>query len=87
MKSRASRLWLNTGSALAILLVGCSARPPQALTTKLLPDRFVGPVSTGAPTWPSADWWRHFDSPELANLIVLAQTSNRSVAAAAARLQ
>jgi NodT family efflux transporter outer membrane factor (OMF) lipoprotein len=67
--------------------MGCSARPPQAVTTKLLPDRFVGPVPTGAPTWPTADWWRHFDSPELSKLIALAQTSNRNVAAAAARLQ
>jgi outer membrane protein, multidrug efflux system len=87
MRSRASRPWLSTGSALTILLVGCSARPPQALTTKLLPDRFVGPIPTAAPTWPTADWWHHFDSPELSNLIALAQTSNRNVATAAARLQ
>ncbi len=74
-------------AALVILLSACATRPPQVLTPTLVPPKFVGPATAAAPVWPSAGWWRGFDSPELSNLVTLAQADNRNLAAAAARLR
>ncbi|MGH8202228.1 MAG: efflux transporter outer membrane subunit [Steroidobacteraceae bacterium] len=74
-------------AALAMLLSACATRPPQVLTPSFVPSKFTGPVATAVPVWPRAGWWRGFGSPELANLIALAQSDNRDLAAAAARLQ
>ena len=46
-----------------------------------------GPATVAAPVWPTAGWWHAFGSPELSNLITLAQADNRDLAAAAARLR
>ncbi|MFZ0550284.1 MAG: efflux transporter outer membrane subunit [Steroidobacteraceae bacterium] len=72
---------------LIILFSACATRPPQVLTPKLVPPKFVGPATVAAPVWPTAGWWHAFGSPELSNLITLAQADNRDLAAAAARLR
>src|SRR6185312_14296946 len=48
---------------------------------------FVGQVAAPVPVWPRSGWWRGFDSPELSQLIDLAQADNRNLAVAAARLR
>jgi outer membrane protein, multidrug efflux system len=74
-------------AALVFLLSACATRPPQVLAPTLVPPKFVGPATAAAPVWPSAGWWRGFDSPELSDLVTLAQADNRNLAAAAARLR
>lgn len=81
------RLWRVAGAILALLLAGCATRPPQVLTPKLVPSRFMGSSMGTAPVWPRAGWWRRFGTPELTRLIVTAQANNRSLEAAAARLR
>jgi outer membrane protein, multidrug efflux system len=77
----------NTAASLLILVSACATRPPQVLTPPLVPAKFAAPTAAGAPVWPNARWWRGFGSPELSNLITLAQADNRNLAAAAARLR
>jgi NodT family efflux transporter outer membrane factor (OMF) lipoprotein len=72
--------------AAAAGLTGCATRPPQALTSQLVPRGFVGHVAPAAPVWPRSDWWQAFGSTELSRLIALAQASNRDLAVATARL-
>lgn len=74
-------------AVLAILLSACATRPPQVLTSQLVPQRFMGAAAVAAPVWPRADWWRAFDSPELSKLVTSAEADNRDLAAAAARLE
>jgi outer membrane protein TolC len=71
----------------AVCLSGCATRPPQVLTPELVPKAFGAHAAPKAPVWPRAGWWHEFRSPELSNLIVLAQADNRNIAAAAARLR
>jgi NodT family efflux transporter outer membrane factor (OMF) lipoprotein len=80
--------WARSAAvALATLLSACATRPPQVLSPQFVPPKFTGSGATAATVWPRAGWWRGFGSPELANLITLAQSDNRDLAAAAARLQ
>ncbi len=81
------RSWLPVSGALAVLLAGCATRPPQVLTPRLVPKRFVGPSPVTTRVWPRAGWWRGFESPELTRLIGLAQANNRNLMEAAARLR
>lgn len=74
-------------AGLLTLLAACATRPPQVLTPQIVPQKFAGQSTAAAPVWPQAKWWGGFGSPELSNLITLAQTDNRNLAAAAARLQ
>ena len=89
-KPKTAQSWracLSVGTALATLLAGCATPPPQVLTAQRVPTHFVGPNPKSAQLWPRANWWRLFDSPELSKLIERAQTSNRDLAASAARIQ
>lgn len=72
--------------ALALLLVGCATPVPQALTPKMVPESFTGPVLANAHTWPDVKWWQGFGDPALTALIAKAQADNRDLAAAAARV-
>jgi NodT family efflux transporter outer membrane factor (OMF) lipoprotein len=69
------------------MLSACATHPPQVLTPNFVPPKFTGPAAAAASVWPRAQWWSGFGSPELSNLITLAQSDNRDLAAAAARLQ
>lgn len=71
----------------AASLSGCATRPPQVLTPQLVPKTFVGHIAAPAPVWPRSGWWQGFGTPELSRLIGLAQTNNRDLAVAAARLR
>lgn len=71
----------------AALLVGCAATPvPRALSPALVPQKFDGPVAEAAPIWPQSQWWQGFADPVLSALIVEAQSGNRDMAIAAARV-
>ena len=80
-------LWQLALACVAACLSGCATRPPQVLTPGIVPKAFVGHVAAQAPVWPRSGWWQGFGSPELSQLIELAQTNNRDLAVAAARLQ
>jgi NodT family efflux transporter outer membrane factor (OMF) lipoprotein len=51
-----------------------------------MPTSFSGKSLGASETWPQPGWWVNFGSPELSALIARAQTGNRDLAAAAARV-
>ena len=51
-----------------------------------MPVQFRATEATAAAAWPSEDWWRGFDSPELNALIEQARAQNFDIAAAIARV-
>jgi outer membrane protein, multidrug efflux system len=70
----------------SVLLAGCATHLPQALNPQLVPQAFVGQDSAGESVWPKPDWWQQFASPELSGFIGKAQSDNRDLAVAAARV-
>jgi NodT family efflux transporter outer membrane factor (OMF) lipoprotein len=74
-------------SLCAALLAGCAATPvPRALSPALVPEKFDSALVDAEPIWPRAQWWQSFGDPVLSALIVEAQTGNRDIAVAAARV-
>lgn len=70
----------------ALVLGACATEVPQVLTPQILPPAFTGEMSDSQGIWPQADWWRGFGSAELSELIARAQSDNRGLAAASARV-
>jgi len=70
----------------AFLLFGCTTPVPQVLTPAMTPQRFSGQIGLTEQVWPEAEWWQHFGSPELSNLIRQAQAKNVDLAVALARV-
>jgi NodT family efflux transporter outer membrane factor (OMF) lipoprotein len=84
---RSRRRRVCGAAAIAVaLLAGCATAPPHALSPQTVPKAFTGQPSGASPIWPKAGWWRQFASPELSSLIAEAQSNNRDLAVAAARL-
>ena len=79
---RASR-WVVAGVVSA--LAACSLGPKYQRPDVPPPAQWTGSEPAGA-TWPSADWWRAFNSPELDELIADARGANDDLAAALARV-
>lgn len=79
---RASR-WVVAGVVSA--LAACSLGPKYQRPDIPPPAQWTGSEPAGA-TWPSADWWRAFNSPELDELIADARGANDDLAAALARV-
>ncbi len=72
---------------LAVLLVsGCATAVPQALPQAERPKSFVGPVQAEGPVWPDAQWWQGFGDSDLSALVQKAESGNRDLAQAAARV-
>ena len=72
---------------LAVLLVsGCATPVPQALPQAEQPKNFIGPVQTESSTWPDVQWWQGFSDPDLSALVQKAESGNRDLAQAAARV-
>lgn len=69
-----------------LLLSGCATAVPQALPRAEQPKSFTGPVQAESAIWPDVSWWNGFHDPELSSLILKAQTGNRDLAQAAARV-
>src|SRR6185312_17020756 len=70
----------------ALLLSGCATPVPQALLPADQRKSFVGPIAAESAVWPDAQWWQGFDDAELSALIQRAQSGNRDLAQAAARV-
>lgn len=68
-------------------LAGCSLTPDYQRPDAPIPSGWRDQSGSTEPNpWPSADWWRGFNSPTLDTLVVTAQRSNKDLAIAAARV-
>lgn len=70
----------------ALLLSGCATAVPHALPGAAQPKAFAGPIQADASVWPDADWWKRFGDAQLSDLVEKAQSQNRDLAQAAARV-
>lgn len=73
--------------AVVPLLAGCDLGPDYKHPALDVPAAFRATAQTAAAAWPSEDWWRGFNSPELDRLEAQAQTQNFDIAAAIARIR
>jgi multidrug efflux system outer membrane protein len=69
-----------------LFLTACVTHVPQILTSEVVPTAFTGQSVGSEELWPQPQWWRSFGSQELSELIARAQTDNRDLAVAAARV-
>lgn len=69
---------------LPVLLVACGTTPVQQMPPAPPEGWEYGLGASEA--WPARDWWQHFASPELDDLMVQAQANNPDLGAAAARI-
>ncbi|HTW71727.1 MAG TPA: efflux transporter outer membrane subunit [Acetobacteraceae bacterium] len=72
--------------AATIALTGCSVGPPYRHPESALPAHWRETDSTAA-IWPTTDWWRGFNDPQLDALIARAESQNLNLAAAVARVR
>ncbi|MGH8150943.1 MAG: efflux transporter outer membrane subunit [Steroidobacteraceae bacterium] len=84
--SRVSRLLGAAGALAALGLAGCSLGPAYHRPVIRAPAAWQTRIERAPATWPSADWWRGFHSPELVQLIGEASRANDDLAAAVARV-
>jgi outer membrane protein, multidrug efflux system len=70
-----------------VALAGCNLGPAYRRPALDIPPAYRASTATAAAAWPSADWWRSFDSPELDALIAAAREKNFDLLAAIARVQ
>lgn len=80
-------LKLTIASALALVLAGCSLGPAYRRPASPSVAAWRTRIAPAANGWPSADWWRGFDSPELDHLVGEAEGANDDLAAAIARVR
>jgi NodT family efflux transporter outer membrane factor (OMF) lipoprotein len=80
----AGRAWLVAGSALAF--TACSLGPRYHKPDIPPPDHWVTQSDGAAQEWPTAEWWRGFNSPDLDALIAEAERANDDLRAAVARV-
>ena len=69
-----------------LFLAGCNLGPDYARPPVSLPPAFRATADSAAQAWPSQEWWRGFNSPELNDLIARARLYNNDLLAAAARV-
>jgi NodT family efflux transporter outer membrane factor (OMF) lipoprotein len=83
-------------AALLAVLAGCATTPAFQRPDVPLPSQWQGATTTsearaaggGATTQPvSADWWKHFGSAELDELMAAALANNHDLAAAVSRIE
>ena len=75
--------WMAAGVVVA--LTACSLGPKYQHPDIPPPAQWTDGGQASA-VWPSADWWREFNSPELNELITEARSANDDLAAAIARV-
>jgi outer membrane protein, multidrug efflux system len=83
--SRLAHPWCGLAAG-SVLLAGCATHVPQVLDPRIVPPSFIGQDTDRDSVWPQPDWWQQFSSPELSAFIGEAQTENRNLAVAAARV-
>ena len=71
---------------LPLLLAGCSTPVPQALAPQMQPKSFTTAAPDQAKIWAEPSWWQGFGDPQLTSLVEQAQTGNRDIAIAMARV-
>ena len=82
------RRWQVTGAVLALALTACSLGPAYHRPSIPPPPAWNTPTAAAAPqAWPSADWWRGFNSAELSRLMLTGKAANDDLAAAVARVR
>ncbi len=72
---------------LPLLAAACDLGPDYRRPGLEIPASYRASAATAAASWPAADWWRGFRSPELDRLIAAAQLQNFDIAAAVARVR
>ena len=72
--------------AVSALTACASIEPGEGLAPTDTPQAWTAPIPTDAATWPAADWWRGFNTPELDQLIADAQAQNLDLAIAATHI-
>ena len=82
-----ARLTIGCALPLALLVAACDLGPDFLRPQVEMPVAFRATPATAASAWPSDDWWRGFNSPELNDLIDQARTQNFDIAAAIARVR
>jgi multidrug efflux system outer membrane protein len=81
------RLLSRCAVPLSLLLGGCDLGPDYLRPEVEMPVQFRATEATGAEAWPSGDWWRGFNSPDLNALIDQARAQNFDITAAIARIR
>ncbi|HXY96996.1 MAG TPA: efflux transporter outer membrane subunit [Steroidobacteraceae bacterium] len=71
----------------ALLATACSLGPRYHRPDTAPPDHWVTASDPATPEWPSADWWRGFNSAELDAFITQAESANDDLKAAIARVE
>jgi len=74
-------------SSSALLVTACSLGPRYHKPDIATADHWVTMSEPQSPEWPSADWWRGFNSTELDAFIAQAQSANDDLRAAIARVE
>ena len=71
------------------LLAGCAHTVPveQPVPTMDLPAGWSQAATPSGQEWPDAQWWQHFGSAELSQLVSQGQASNLELAAALSRVR
>ena len=82
-----ARLLTGCALPLALLVAACDLGPDYLRPQVELPVAFRATPATAAAAWPSDDWWRGFNSPELNDLVDQARSQNFDIAAAIARIR
>jgi NodT family efflux transporter outer membrane factor (OMF) lipoprotein len=73
--------------AAVLMLAGCDLGPDYHRPSVDIPAAYRATPQSATAAWPSADWWRGFNSPELNGLIEQARVQNFDIAAAIARVR
>ena len=67
-------------------LTACSVGKPYERPQIATPVQWRADTGSVVETWPSADWWRGFGSPQLDELMATARKANDDISAAVARV-
>jgi outer membrane protein, multidrug efflux system len=86
-RSNAPAVRLGAAAALALALASCTLGPAYHRPSTPPPAAWRTTLEQAPPTWPSAQWWRGFGSPQLDQLMVEAQHANDDLAAAIAQVR
>ena len=68
-------------------LSACQVGPAYQAPHPRVPESWATQVPSALTSWPSSDWWKAFNSPELDRLMEQARRGNPDVAAAAYRVR
>ena len=88
-RPRPTRACVRAAGLLAgasLVLAACSLGPRYHKPDIAPPGHWVTAADPAAPEWPSSEWWRGFNSPDLDAFIAEAQRANDDLRAAVARV-